>query len=207
MAVVSDNFNRANGTLSSPWIIRGTLQITSNAVEGVSADAWQLGYWDVANQAIGPNQYAQVSVPSPPGFSGVGACALIQPASPPSSFYWLKVRSGRAEICRVDGLAETVLASDLTAKSAGTYRLEANVYGDRVELRGYYNGALITALGTAGTVTDTDVGRYTTGQPGIISKRDAGTFIDDFEGGDLVAAGAALIPFTRRRSSFLLVPA
>lgn len=188
MAVVSDNFNRANGTLASPWIIRGTLQITSNAVEGTGADSWQLGYWDVASQAIGPDQYAQVSISAPPSFSGVGACVLIQPASPPSSFYWLKIRAGRAEVCRVDALAETVLSSDLTAKAAGTYRLEADVFSDRVELRAYYNGTLITALGTSGVTTDTDAGRYTTGQPGIISKRDAGTFIDDFEGGDLAVS-------------------
>src|SRR5262249_10266286 len=60
---ISDNFNRANGTIGSNWLNQwGSLDVSSNVAVGHNATAWNASYWSAQPFPAGTGQYATATL-------------------------------------------------------------------------------------------------------------------------------------------------
>jgi hypothetical protein len=167
-AALSDNFNRANGSLGSPWINSPSLTglaIASNQVTMGSA-AWALAYWDPAVNAAPADQWASV-VCSAGTFMG----PVVRHQSGASSGY----------MCFYNGNASGLIY--LYSFTGGTFNFLSNAVGscnigDTLTLQAVGSTLRVLVNGVStGTFTDTT---YSSGQPGIAAQQ--GT-LDNFSAG------------------------
>lgn len=171
--VASDDFNRADGALTTPWVqtmisFTRNVVIATNAVTGDTASDSAARYAaDFAN-----NQYSQAVVQaSAAGANGWGVAVRM---SAVRDGYVLRRASGVVILSRWDGasgLTQLAAAADPGFVTSDVIRLEA----EGTTLRGLRNGTQF--------VTATDA-TYASGDPGVYFASTTAK-LDDWQGGDL----------------------
>lgn len=174
--VVTDNFNRDENPLASPWTLvsgtSNTLFCTAALGHALANTAPAAMYY---NAAFADDQYAQINAYSA---GSAGSDVLVRVQSGANSYYasaWFG--STLLRIVKVTNGTSSVLASfSVSFVNGALIRLE--VSGSTLSL--YYNGTLL------GTATDTT---YTSGFPGIQVHTTTTNGADNFEAGDLGGGG------------------
>jgi 6-phosphogluconolactonase (cycloisomerase 2 family)/chitodextrinase len=177
-AEVTDNFDRANGSLGASWSLNadgdGTLQIVSNRVQPGRGSYGESLY---TASSFGGAQFSEVQLVS--GLAGGGVINLVVRARQYSGGGLSDSYRGQINgltnswrIIRLDNNAETVLASGSVSIADGdTYTFSAE-------------GSLLTLKRNnvnLGTATD---GIYTTGVPGLGLYNHVSLLVDNWRGGD-----------------------
>jgi Fibronectin type III domain len=166
--IYTDNFNRANGALTTPWVgVDNNHSIVSNQVAVGPANPTVSRY----NDTIGADQWVEGDLA---GWTPGGG--VIYPAIRVNSgdFYYAWNEGNNVAVYkRVGGSYSKIgSTSPTTYSSSCKVRLEAQ----GTTVRCYVDGAL------AVTATDASIA---TGQPGILSANGAGTTFDNFRAGEL----------------------
>jgi hypothetical protein len=101
-ATISDNFNRANGGLSSNWTtVSGTAapQIVNNTAQPGSAETLNSAYWSA--NTFGSNQYAAASFPNSSG-TNYGPAIAVRLSNSKGYFLWYGNSASTVSIWRMD---------------------------------------------------------------------------------------------------------
>ena len=181
MAVITDNFNRVNGAIGSSsegwsWTVTaGAFNITSNAATPGTG-----GHNNArADSDLNADHYAQAVCTCAGGVDDVGV--IVRYASAADSGYVLVNDNTNDVIYKNSAGSYTSLASSAQAGPSGAVmRLEAS-------------GTSLTGKRGASTTASTTDSTFTTNtRAGIRAYNEGGTTstVDDFEAGDLTAAGA-----------------
>lgn len=161
VTVVSDDFTRANGTLTTPWMVGYTGQqnptINSNAVRSPSAGgAHALAIY---NSTIANDQWAQVLLAAIQGAGTVSATVRIRYANTPtvSGYECRAYRNSaviRSEIARrVNGSSAVTMAEENTTAWATGDILDCEVQGNTIKLSRISGGTTTLLLTSTGDAT------------------------------------------------------
>lgn len=168
-ALYSDDFNRANAALVSPWVtIEGTHNIVSNKVT-VGPLSPNTSYY---NQTFAPDQWAEGDMVWDGGSGGI----IVPTARVNGNDYYYYWANGANIVVskRVGGVYNFVSGTSLATVSPS---FKARIEVEGTTIRAYKDGVL------AFTGTDTDIA---TGRPGILSANGEGQgTLDNWRGGDL----------------------
>jgi hypothetical protein len=184
MAIVTDNFNRADeNPMSGSWsslndvAAESRLQIVSNHVENTG---WGHAFSLYSSASFSNDQYSKVAVLLPYNNNGGGPCVRMSFAD--RTGYAMPAWNGNASITRMGGggFVAWIVSEPYNAQAGDVMELRA--VGNW--LYGYVNGNLI--------VSASDV-EYTTGSAGMFIYS-AGMQFDNWEGGSM----SDLIPSNRR---------
>ncbi|GAA4809725.1 hypothetical protein [Tomitella cavernea] len=185
----ADDFNRADGPLTTPWIVRTYyasegFTITSGTVSGTGSSS-RIGYSDCAiwgeKPTLTDDQFAQCTITEPASVtSGAPGVTLASNAGGTNESLHLSVRTGGywyiyTVVPGAGNSATTVLTYGTTSSSEG-------VAGDVIRLEKVGSTATFYLNGVAkGSYTGTlPAGRYVGIRPGIET-----VAVDDWSGGDL----------------------
>lgn len=156
-STVSDNFNRANGSLGANWTtVPGTTapKINNNMAVPGSAATVNSAYWSATT--FGTDQYAQASLPNSAGNQfGPGIAVRLSGAT--GYFLWYGNSANTVSIWRMDSSAswtQLTQSGPLTVSAADIWMIQA--VGSTISA--YQNGNLVAQ------VTDAT---YAAGSPGI----------------------------------------
>ena len=172
MADVTDDFNRANGSLGLNWVDSPTLtglSITSNKA-GTAVAAWSLAYWNPATNTVANDQHSQIAV-------GAGFCGAIvrHQIGALSNAYiaFAFAPSGTAQVLiyRIDSGSFNLLATGSPFVLATGDILALTVTGSN----------LVATVNSVTQATATDA-TYTAGSPGIAANNGN---LDDWAAGPI----------------------
>lgn len=165
--IYTDDFNRADGALGTPWVVvEGALAISSNKVVAPSGAGPHTSRY---NQTFTANQWAEAAVVGNlTGGHAIGPAVHINGTD--LYYLWLGSTTNTVEIVRRLSGSYATLGS-ATAVPAGTMALE--IVGTTI--KAYVNGTV------ALTVTDANIA---TGQPGILGNDGSGQTLDNWRGGN-----------------------
>jgi hypothetical protein len=168
-AIYSDDFNRADGALTTPWVaVGGALAVASNKLTSVGSDLNFYRY----NQTFAADQWSEADVAGTvEGGTSIGPAVRIN--GDDLVYMWFSNIPARVTIWKRIGGAYTQLATNSTAPLAA-FRARLEVQG--TTYRAYIDGALVA------TGTDSSLA---TGQPGVLGANGAGATLDNWRGGDL----------------------
>jgi len=154
---VSDNFNRANGSLGSNWTtVAGTAapQIVNDTLQPGTAGALNSAYWSA--NTFGGNQYAQANLPKSSG-GNFGPGIAVRLSNSKGYLLWYGNSSSHVSLWRMDSATswtQLKASGSLTVSPTDVWMIQA--VGSTIS--GYQNGKLVVQA------TDT---HYTTGSPGV----------------------------------------
>jgi hypothetical protein len=174
---VTDNFNRADGSLGSNWVDSPSftgLSVISNTA-GTAASAWSMAYWNPATNTFANDQTASVKCGPQTGTNYMGPIVRHQPGVSSGYFVFRNPGSGPSGgpyLYRLDNGAFTLLSTPAVIVLVGD-TLGLGIVGSVLTI--YVNGS------SAATFTDTT---YTSGQPGIAA---FAATLDDFLAGPIVS--------------------
>jgi hypothetical protein len=182
MTDVTDNFNRADGSLGSNWLntldVSGTpLAIASNAVTAQGANV--VAYWNPAVNTFSADQHAQVTYVTA-NSGNFGGVLVRHDVTGHSNFYLYYENGPNDNLYRFDSGSFT----QIHGTSGGSA-----VAGDVVRLEVAGTTFTMKRNGTTRT-TQTDA-TYSSGQPGLGAFQ-GGEKLDDWSGGPIVAAAASV---------------
>jgi hypothetical protein len=165
-ALYTDNFNRSNGALGSPWVVfDGGLLVSSNHCGTPDAGLHTSRY----NQTFNADQWTEADL------TGVGA-GILGPCvrfTSGGDFYYTWVNGANISIFkRVSGTYTQVGSNGPAWTASAKYRLEAQ--GTTIRL--YVAGTLVI------TATDSSIA---SGQPGLLGANSTSVTADNFRCGDL----------------------
>jgi hypothetical protein len=191
---VADDFNRADGALTSPWVqmVGGqNIAIVSGQVHCDVSGSYALARY---NAAFATDQYSEVLVAGVgTGTRGAGVACRINPAADRQAYLAYDF-FGTIRVARINGSggpAENLLdTKNVTLVNGDVLRIE--VEGSTI--RTLVNGVPISS------VTDAT---YAAGQAGLFAITDSQR-LDDWEGGDLAAAAAFLAAHAARANPQVL---
>lgn len=183
----TDSFTNSNGvqlaTHDASWTVNaGDFDIQSNSLApDVSGECW--AYWNA--DSFDDDQYAQAGIVAVQGNGSAMGVVVRSHASAQSGYSFTVDNYGSParQLYRLDSGSLTTLASDGTSESSlpVTYRIEA----EGTSIRALREGANLWGDQTDAT--------YSSGSAGIHGRYDTSlTRLDDWEGGNLGAAGGAL---------------
>lgn len=187
----TDDFNRADANLTTPWIDHGNgpMRVVSNRCRPENYDSDRGSIWDSANQDVADDQYAQCQVYNMTNTSaddsGIGHALRAQQTNPYDRY---RIVSNAAHVWIAKDVSGYTRLADLSVTWTDGDTFRAEVEGST--LRAFKNG------GSLGSTTDTSI---TTGQPSVMysSFLTTGSEIDNWEAGDLttpVAPTSVLVP-------------
>lgn len=164
----SDNFNRADGALGTPWaVVEGALAIVSNQVAPPSGGP----HTSRVNQTFAADQWAEADLA---GFSagghGIGPALRVNGSD--LYYMWNGGSFNTVEIVKRVSGTYTTIGPGVACPAAFKGRLEAQ--GSTI--RAYVNGVL--------AITTTD-SALATGQPGILGNAGSGPTLDNYRCGPL----------------------
>ena len=169
-ALFTDDFNRANGALTAPWVnFDGVHSIVSNKV-GVGTGSPTISRY---NQTFAADQWSEVDIDGlgvGTPYSCVGPAVRINNGD----FYYLWHRDGKIQIWKRIGGNYSMVSEGGTSIVPGPLKARLEVVG--TTLTAYVNGV----AQTSGTATE-----LATGQPGFISSDGGSATVDNFHGGDM----------------------
>jgi hypothetical protein len=171
-AVVSDNFNRADGALGSNWTIQlgSNMAIVSNEAKTTTLSTDQFAVWNGAG-TFANNQYSKIKVTANVNAAIVAVRSTGSAGT--TTCYWAR-KDGIHKFINGTGGYASVSPGDITINIGDT--LELRVTG--TTLQRYVNGVAAGSSGTDASIASgkPGFGQYTTG---------AASQCDDWEGGDL----------------------
>jgi len=172
-ALYTDDFNRANGALTSPWVgMEGTHSISGNKVGGGTLDP-TISYY---NQTFSADQWVEFDVIAFDSSAIVTPCIRVNSAT--GDFYYLWRSFGGSDYIsiakRAGGSYSTFSLTSVLAPSIPNFKCRMEAEG--TTLRIYIDGALIH------TVTDSSIA---TGRPGMLGFATVTGGLDNFRCGDL----------------------
>ena len=191
--VYSDDFNRANGALTTPWVtIDGSHSIVSGKV-AVGPASPNDSYYDAAFSA---DQWAEADVDNEQDNQGVifPVVRMGSSAGGDLYYYWIGSPGTRQfQINKRQGGSYSTVVSSGGPMPTGPFKARLEIQG--ATLRAYADGVLVA--------TGTDSSPITTGKPGILSANGTGGTLDNFRAGDLpyVPAGGGTTTVTATRST------
>ena len=172
---VSDNFDRADGSLGANWTtVSGTAapMIVSNNLRVGTASAVNSAYWSAST--FGGDQFAQASLPNSSG-TQYGPGIAVRLSSTKGYFLWYGNSSNTVSLWRMDSSSSW---AQLKQSAALTVSRSSDVWMIRAvgsTISGYQNGKLVVQA------TDTKI---TSGSPGVWLYYSANQ-IDNWSGGDV----------------------
>lgn len=187
MATVSDNFDRGDGVLVSPWASFGAganpIAIIADQVRGsVSSSAWNGSY---RTEVFDNDQFSQMEIWGNPGSNNwIGTCVRTTSNGQNCyyAYYFNNLASGRFELRLgklISGVATNLTTVPLGAALTSGTQLNLTVVGNTLRL--YQNNVQV-----ASAVDST----FTSGEPGIITFGTTGVG-DNWSGGDFAASVSA----------------
>ena len=172
---VSDNFDRADGSLGANWTtVSGTAapMIVSNNLRVGTASAVNSAYWSAST--FGGDQFAQASLPNSSG-TQYGPGIAVRLSSTKGYFLWYGNSSNTVSLWRMDSSSSW---AQLKQSAALTVSRSSDVWMIRAvgsTISGYQNGKLVVQA------TDTKI---TSGSPGVWLYYPSNQ-IDNWSGGDV----------------------
>lgn len=183
MAIYNDNFNRADGPLSSPWqaVVNGGLTIVSNEVKSTGGGGNRISA--LTGETFNNDQTATVTISTLNSYDFAGV-AVRMDATGNGYIALGEFGDGRLTLYRLDAGVATQLKFESTTFIA-TDTIGLSVTGDSLQLQ--KNGV---AVGTS--FTDAT---FSSGVPGLVySLQDSNlTAIDDFVADGLVATASTTL--------------
>ncbi len=182
----SDDFNRADATLTTPWVTtEGTHSVASNKVP-VGPSSPNISYY---NGTFSNDQWAEADCVGLGGTPTISVAVRASGSAGGDLYYCWTSPSNLSVVKRVGG-SYTTLATDSGAgvNSAGA-KIAIEVVGTTI--KAYIDGTLRI------TTSDTQV---STGKPGIISANGAGPTLDNFRCGSGAYPGPPAPAFVGSRT-------
>jgi hypothetical protein len=179
----SDNFNRADGALTTPWVtIEGTHSIASNLVPVGTGSPNTSKY----SATFTNDQWAEADIASLGSTSTIMPCVRVNTSG---DLYYAWTDGSHLIIVKRVGGTYTTVATGPTFTFAGPNKIAIEVVGSTI--KAYLNGTV------AITTSDTQV---TTGLPGFISANGAGATLDNWRGGNGAYPGPPATTYVKYRT-------